>query len=133
MGQQQPTLGNAFPSRTPARWLSGSTERKSTISQSGATTALQPMSGGQNHKGIKGLNIFLWAGCRDELSKGTRLGIFGLLSDTGDHPGGGTHPGGDFAALMSTELGLVGNRVVGWWCLHPSQAGWGFAGWSSAP
>lgn len=35
------------------------------------------MSGGQNHKGIERLNIFLGAGCRDELGKGVQLGIFG--------------------------------------------------------
>lgn len=65
-----------FPARTPARQLSGSAERKSTITQSGAAAALQPMSGGQNHKGIERLNIFLGAGCRDELGKGVRLGFF---------------------------------------------------------
>lgn len=41
---------------------------------------LQPMSGGQNHKGIQRLNIFLGAGCRDELGKGVWLGIFGLIA-----------------------------------------------------
>ncbi|KAJ7395899.1 hypothetical protein BTVI_150468 [Pitangus sulphuratus] len=62
MGQRRPARGNAFPSRTPSHWFSGSRERKSTISHSGAAAALQPMSGGQNHKGIQRLNIFLRAG-----------------------------------------------------------------------
>ena len=63
----------------PASFLAAG-KRKSTISQSGAAAALQPMSGGQNHKGIERLNIFLGAGCRDELGKGVRLGIIGPVT-----------------------------------------------------
>lgn len=34
------------------------------------------MSGGQNHKGIERLNIFLGAGCKDAPGKGVQMGIF---------------------------------------------------------
>lgn len=72
------------------------------------------MSGGQNHKGIEPLNIFLGANCRDELGKGVRVGVFEPTAflDILRPSWGNTSSGVTFLPSGAPNWGLVGNTVA---------------------
>lgn len=128
MGQRPAGLKKCLPiAPRPAGFLAARRGNP----QSVKAEPLQPMSGGQNHKGIERVNIFLGAGCRD----GQRGSGWGFLVPSPSRrsfvPAGGTLLRGDFPALVSTKLGVSGKypRLT---VVLPSQPGWGgFAGWSS--
>lgn len=83
------------------------------------------MSGGQNHKGIERLNIFLGAGCKDAPGKGVQMGIFCPVAFLEILcPSSRLLHGGCFPALLSTRLG-VGDQWETLWRdgIYSSQAG----------